>query len=158
MIEYNKRMLDKIKTIHKHPQVGRVARQVKDIRIIGFAAFAVLVLLVSWSTVTVIQTNYDLQKQVSKIEQQNKVSELQNNNLKLRNQYYNTDQYQELTARRQFGKAAPGEKVLLVPKNVALAHTVDLPKNDAQFNTAPAKPFYQQNFNTWMDFFFHRQR
>ncbi len=150
-------MIDKIKNLHKHPKVGQLAGQAKDIRVIGFAAFAILVLLVSWSTVTVIQTNYNLQKQVSTLDQQNKVSQLENNNLKLKNQYYNTDQYLELTARRQFGKAAPGEKVIIVPKNVALAHTVDLPQNKDKSKDDGDKPFYQDNFEAWMNFFFHRQ-
>lgn len=151
-------MIDKIKNIPQHPRVTRLAAQAKDIRVIGFMAFAVLVLLVSWSTVSVIQTNYDLQKQVSTLAQQNKVSELENNNLKLKNQYYNTDQYLELAARRQFGKAAPGEKVLIVPKNVALAHTVNLPDAATKKTTDDQKPVYQRNFETWMDFFFHRQQ
>lgn len=129
----------------------------KDIRVIGFAAFAGLVLLVSWSTVTVIQTNYDLQKQVSQLEQQNEVNRLENNNLKLKNQFYNTDQYLELTARRQFGKAAPGEKVLLVPKDVALAHTVDLPEPKNSHTTDSDKPFYRRNWESWLDYLFHRQ-
>ena len=155
-------MLDKIKNLPKNardnPRVGRLANQAKDIRVIGFVAFAVLVLLVTWSTVTVIETNYDLQKKVSTLEQQNQVSQLENNNLKLENQYYNTDQYLELTARRQFGKAAPGEKLLIVPKNVALAHTVDLPKAADKTKQPSDKPFYQQNFEAWLDFFFHRQQ
>ncbi len=135
------------------------ALQLRDVRVLGLAAFGVLVLLVSWSGVQVIQTNYDLQKQISKLQQQNAVQQLENTNLNLRNQYFNTDQYLELTARKQFGKAAPGESVLLVPKSVALAHTVNLPKPTSQPKDAPEthKPKYQQNFEAWMDFLLHRE-
>ncbi len=111
--------------------------------------------LVSWNTVGVIQTNYDLQKRLSRLEQQNEVYNLENENLKLKNEYYNSDQYLELTARKQFGKAAPGERVYIVPKNVALEHTVELPKPKEQApEVANPKPMYQRNFEAWMDFFF----
>jgi cell division protein FtsB len=148
-------MFGKIKSIYKHPY----AQQLKDTRVLGLLAFGVIVLLVSWSGISVIETNYELQQQIARLEQQNKVAELENNNQKLRNQYYTTDQYLELQARRQFGKAAPGETLLLVPKNVALAHTTDIKEPAAakeQENAVPHKPTYQQNFEAWMRFFFHR--
>jgi hypothetical protein len=47
---------------------------------------------------------------------------LQNENDDLKNAYYKSPQYLELSARQNFGLAAPGEKELLVPKAVALAH------------------------------------
>src|SRR5437667_142896 len=72
------------------------ARQLRDVRVLGLVIFGGLVLLVSWSGIQVIQTNYDLQKQISKLQQQNQVQELENNNLQLTNQYFNTDQYLEL--------------------------------------------------------------
>jgi cell division protein FtsB len=147
-------MFEKIKTIHQHPFL----QQFKDVRAIGLLVFGVIVLLVTWSSLGAIQANFELQKEISKLQQENKVNELENTNLKLKNEYYNTDQYLELTARRQFGLAAPGEKVLLVPKSVALAHTVETLKEDkqAQTVTLPGKPWYQHNFEAWMDFLLHR--
>lgn len=146
-------MLDKIKMTIRHPLI----QQLRDVRFVGFCVFGVLVLLVSWSGVGVIQTNYDLQRQISALQQQNTVFELQNKNLQLSNQYYHTDQYLELQVRQQFGKAAPGETLLLVPKKVALAHTVDLGSKDKQSSRRVIKkPFYQRNFEAWMDFLFRR--
>jgi len=135
-----------------------ILNQFKDIRFNGFIAFGVLVLLVSWSGVSVIEANYELQKQVSKLEQQNKVSELENQNLKLRNEYYKSNQYLELTARRQFGKGKPGETLLLVPKNIALQHAAPRQEKDIQLKSAPhiRKPFWQTNLEAWIDFFSHR--
>ena len=148
-------MFSKIKKYQSHPWV----KQLHDIRVLGLLVFGVIVVLVSWNGVNVIQTNYDLEKQVSKLDQQNQVQQLENNNLKLQNQYYTTDTYLELTARKQFGKAAPGETEVIVPKSVALAHTVDLSQIDtsATKKTAPAKPTYQRNFESWINFFAHRQ-
>lgn len=147
-------MFDKIKKYQQHP----FFQQFRDIRFVGFVVFGILVLLVSWSGVSVIESNYVLQKEVSKLEQQNQVAQLENNNLKLQNQYYNSNQYLELTARRQFGKGQPGEKLLLVPSSVARKYTVDIPDNAKSSEATPTlvKPRYQRNLEAWSNFFTHR--
>lgn len=146
-------MFEKIKS-----RVTKIdVNQLKDVRVIGLIVFCVIALLVTWSGLGAIQTNFVLQKQIARLEQENRVKELENTNLKLKNQYYDTEQYLELQARRQFGKAAPGETMVLVPESVALAKTIEL-KKDVPEETLPApeKPGYQQNFEAWMDFFFRR--
>jgi len=147
-------VLGKIKNLPNHP----LAHDLRDVRVLGLLVFGVIVLLVSWSGVRVIEVNYQLQQQVTRMQEQNKLKDLGNANQKLENQYYQTNQYLELQARKQFGKAAPGETLLLVPKNIALAHTIELPQVEEQTTTtvASSKPFYQQNFESWMRFFFHR--
>ncbi|HET7640937.1 MAG TPA: septum formation initiator family protein [Ktedonobacteraceae bacterium] len=135
------------------------AQQLRDVRTVGLYAFLVVVLLLSWSGAKVIDTNYGLQRQIANLEQQNTVAELGNQNLKLQNDYYNTPQYLELTARANFGLAAPGETVLVVPKATAIAHTVQLPDAERQqaTKTKGKQPAYQRNFQAWMNFFLHRQ-
>ncbi|QQS20126.1 septum formation initiator family protein [Candidatus Saccharibacteria bacterium] len=128
----------------------------RDVRNVGTLAFVVLVLLISWSGVRAIETNYRLQQEVARMQEQNEVKKLQNENQKLENQYYTTPQYKEVTARQNLGLASPGETVLLVPKDVALAHTVIMPNERAKTSPAKKKPFYQKNFEAWIDFFFHR--
>lgn len=135
------------------------ADRFRDIRAIGLAFFLIIVLLITWSGVKVIETNYRLQRQISQLEQQNEVHQLANTNLRLQTEYLETDQYQELAARRTFGLAAPGETVWVVPKAAALAHTIDLPDNDAAGTEAVQKrqPTYQRNIQAWMDFLLHRE-
>lgn len=146
-------MLEKIKKYQNHPY----AEQLKDVRVIGLLVFCVIALLVAWSGLGAIQTNFVLQKQIARLEQENKVKELENTNLQLKNQYYNTDQYLELQARRQFGRAAPGETVVLIPREVALSRTVEVEQEETKDKTiVPDKPVYQKNFEAWIDFFFHR--
>ncbi len=110
--------------------------------------------MISWSGVKSIQTNYQLQKQIADLNEQNNVQQLQNGNLKLQNQYYNSKQYLELSARENFGLAAPGEKELLVPTQVAWEHTVNLPSSVV--TAANQKPNSESNFESWVDFFLHR--
>ena len=146
-------MLEKIKRLHEHPYT----QELKDVRVLGLIVFCIIVLLVSWSGVRVIETNYRLQQQIARFEEEKKLLELANANKKLENEYYNTDQYLELQARKQFGKAAKGETVLIVPESVARAHTKDLEKEaQEKQNDKPGKPLYQRNFEAWMSFFFRR--
>lgn len=146
-------MFEKIKT-----NVKPWLMQLNDPRTLGLVAFGVIALLVTWSGIKAVQTNYELQKQISVLEQETQVQELENQNLDLQNQYLNTDQFLELAARRQFGLAAPGEKLILVPKTVAMAHTLNLDSkpNDTKAITVVNKPAYQRNFQAWINFFFHR--
>ena len=133
--------------------------QLQDVRVVGMLSLAVMVLLISWSGAKAIDTNYRLQKQISRLEQQVAVSELSNKNLQLQNEYFKTNQYLELSARQNFGLALPGEKELIIPKTVALAHTTNVQNaEEAQAAQTKAKqPTYQRNFQAWMNFFLHRQ-
>jgi cell division protein FtsB len=128
----------------------------RDIRNVGLLVFVVIVLLISWSGIKTIQTNYTLQKQIAELKQENQVQNLENTNLQLQNQYYGTDQYQEVAARQNLGLGSPGETELLVPKSVALAHTVKQPDAATADAKKPHQPFWQRNFEAWMDFFLHR--
>src|SRR5665213_736281 len=113
----------KIKTAQYKQKAVIYAQRLGDIRFTGQLVFALIVLLVTWSGIKSIQTNYGLQKQISALNQQNTVQQLQNNNLALQNNYLNSNQYLELAARQNFGLAAPGEKEIIVPESVALAYT-----------------------------------
>ncbi|HVU59355.1 MAG TPA: septum formation initiator family protein [Candidatus Saccharimonadales bacterium] len=126
-----------------------------DVRFAGQIVFVIIVLLVSWSGIKAIDANYSLQKQITALQQQNTVQELENNNLKLQNEYYDSDQYLELSARQNFGLAAPGETELLVPKSVAMSYTVPEPKQAAPA-AAATTPAYLRNLQAWLNFFLHR--
>jgi cell division protein FtsB len=131
-------------------------RDIQDIRVMGMVVFMVVLLLVSWSSIRTIDSNYRLQKQISELSQQNDLQHLSNANLKLQNNYYKTDQYLELAARQNFGLARPGEIELIVPKEVALAHSVPAAATE-QSKAAGVQPFWQHNMQAWVDFFLHRQ-
>lgn len=148
-------MIDKIKNL----DYQKIIKELRDLRMIGLLVFGVVILLVSWSGIGVIQTNYELQKKISKLKQEVSLMQLENSNLQLRNKYYDTEQFLELEARRQFGKAAPGEKLLIVPKTVALAHTQELPQEPEHVKESldsAHKPFYQENLEAWLHFLFRR--
>ena len=143
-----------------HTLIAKV-RQFLDVQSLGLIVFAVIALLVSWSGVKAIQSNYKLEQQISQLRQENELQELQNNNQKLKNQYYNTPQYLELAARQNFGLAMPSEKELIVPKDVAMSHVKGVQPADAPAAAVVSEanrkqPFYQRNMQAWMNFFLHR--
>ncbi len=142
-------MYEKIKTI-----VIDYLKSLTDIRVLGQTVFVIIVLLTSWSGIKAIQTNYELQKKIVRLEQQVEIAELENRNLELSNKYLETDQFLELSVRRQFGKAAPGERIYIVPKDVALKYAPELPNQDTGKKDQTAKPWYQQNLEAWLNFFF----
>jgi cell division protein FtsB len=128
-------------------------QQLTDARNIALYIFAVIVLAISWSGVKTLQTNYELQKQISTLKQQNEVLTLQNGNTALQNQYYQTNQYLELAARQDFGLAAPGEKILLISKDVAMKYVdPSLSPHSSSKNTADKRSRYAKNFQAWRDF------
>lgn len=130
-----------------------------EVRVIGLVVFAIIILLVSWSGLKVLQTNYELEKKMAQLQQRNSLKKLENENIKLKNTYYESNQYLELTARRQFNKAAPGERLYLVPSSVAMAKTVELPKEQVTTKKEPpAKSKYAQNLDDWMKFLFQRKQ
>jgi cell division protein FtsB len=130
--------------------------RLRDIRFAGQVLFVIIVLLISWSGVKAIKLNYDLQKQIATAKQEDAIQQLENNNLSLQNEYYNSKQYLDLQARLNFGLADPGEQEVLVPKSVAMyyAPNISLPSSE---QSRVAEPAYQKNVQNWVNFFLHRK-
>ncbi len=143
--------------IHHKKKALFYLQRLSDIRYAGQLLFVVIVLMISWSGIKSIQTNYGLQKQISKLNQQNSLKKLENNNLTLQNDYYKSNQYLELSARRNFGLAAPGEKEIIVPQSVALTYATPLPETAKPQTITVKQPAYQRNIQSWVNFFLHRQ-
>lgn len=136
----------------------KTLKQFSDIRIIGLLAFGFVVLLVAWSSLKTLQLNYELEKEKASLEQKNRIKKLENENLRLQNVYFESDEYLQLSARRQLNKAKPGEKLYLIPKSVAMSHTVQLPKTKQEIRQEKerSKSRFSKNLEAWRDFFLHR--
>ncbi len=133
--------------------------QLLDTRNIGLYIFTVIVLAITWSTIKTIQSNYDLQKQASLIKQENQILQLQNQSTALGNKYLQTDQYLDLAARQNLGLAAPGEKVLLVPKTVSAKYldaSIKLQSSNLTGSSIDSRPKYIKNIEAWRDFLLGR--
>jgi cell division protein FtsB len=132
------------------------ARQLFDIRNIALYIFGIVALAITWSGIKSVQANYELQKKISELNQQNSVLKLENENTNLQNKYYLTDEYLELSARQNLGLAAPGEKVLLIPNTTAMKF-IDRSLVSKQPSKAVAsadkRSRYVKNLEAWRDFF-----
>lgn len=147
-------MIEKLKKLN----YKKLYKELSDVRLIGLVMFGIVAVLVAWSSLKTLQINYDLQKKEAVLRQKNTNKKLENQNLKLRNTYLETDEYLELTARRQFNKAGPGEELYLIPEEVALSKVVETPKTPTEIEQQKIenRPQYQQNFEAWLDFLLHK--
>ena len=124
-----------------------------DPRLLVLALIAVIAVSVFWNGAKIVQQNYDLNLKAAEIQQENEVLELENRNKELQNEYLKTEEFAEITARRVFGKAAPGEKVYIVPKEVAL-NSLSQPAQAEPVDVIEDKPQYQQNLEAWLNIYF----
>ncbi|MBX4190761.1 septum formation initiator family protein [Candidatus Saccharibacteria bacterium] len=148
-------MFEQIKNVTNNKRV----KQLLDPRNIALYIFGVIVLAIAWSGANTVQSNYELQKEIATLKQQNQVIALQNGNTYLQNQFYKTNEYLELSARQNLGLALPGEQVLVVPKSTSMKY-ID-PKlrkqsNPARTTVKDTRPKYKKNLEAWRDFLLGR--
>jgi cell division protein FtsB len=105
----------------------------------------------AWSTIEAIQRNFKLQQQVDSLNQQIAVQELENKSQALQNQYYQSPEYLELSARERLNKASPGESVIVLPAN----KVQPAPEEQLQTNETPITS--RSNFAQWMFFLFGKK-
>lgn len=143
-------------------KINEKIKLLSDVRVIGLLAFFAVILMVSFSSVRVLQTNFELQKKENELQQVNEIKKLENENLKFKNVYFESDEYLELTARRQFNKALPGEELYVIPESVAKRYVKDTPKvatsEEELRQEEENKPTYQRNLEAWRDFLLHKDR
>ena len=133
-------------------------KQLTDISNIVFYTFALIVLAIAWSGVRTVQSNFELQKRISTLKQENTVLRLQNENTILQNKYFETDDYLDLSARQDLGLAGPGEKVMLIPKSVALKYIDQtLAPSPTSSNLIENRSKYLKNLENWRDFLLGRK-
>ncbi|MDO4271815.1 MAG: hypothetical protein Q4C83_02440 [Candidatus Saccharibacteria bacterium] len=109
-----------------------------------------IVAVVAWilMTINVLNNNYKLQRQVDNAKLDNQITELENENLKLEQMYYQTDEYLELSSRSLLGKALPGENVVILPR---IEHT-ETGSSDGKATTS------KSNLDQWLDFLFGQHK
>lgn len=133
-------------------------KRLSDPRNVGLYIFCIVVLAITWSGVRTLQNNYSLEKKISALNQQNRVLELQNENAALTNNYYKTGEYLDLAARQNLGLAAPGEKVLLIPRTVALKYVDQSLSSSGADTAAPNdRPKLVKHLEAWRDFLLGRK-
>lgn len=98
--------------------------------------------------IQVLNNNYKLQRQVDNAKLDSQMLELENQNLRLEQLYYRTDEYMELSARSLLGKALPGEHLVVLPR---VSHASKAKRPGGVVAT-------KSNFDQWLDFLFGQNR
>ena len=101
----------------------------------------------TWGAISSMSRNWALEEKLKTRRLEAAKLELEVQTLKLEQQYFQTEEYQELMARTKLGKKAAGETVVILPENSEAAKTKYV-KEDAE----PSK--YRNNFSEWLDFLF----
>lgn len=119
----------------------------------GALALGLLIALSwSWGTVSTLQKNFQLQQEVDSMQQEVELADLQNQNLKFQQNYLRSNEFLELTAREKLGKAAKGEKLVILPDSSGMKDQATVAKTPARAVKEP------DNFSQWMQFFFGRKQ
>ena len=118
------------------------------------AVIAIAALIaISWAigSVSMMQRNYALQRKVDAKQRELQLGQLEVQTLEFEKKYYQSEEYQELSARENLGLASKGEKVLILPKNSQKAINADKKQAIAAIakNEPTVKP---SNMRQWIDF------
>lgn len=90
---------------------------------------------------------WSLQTKLNALLAQEDLTKIEVEKLKLEQQYYQTDEYQELMARKKLGKMAVGETMVILEPNSKTASEKYLNDNDSQKQE-------RSNFAQWLDLIF----
>ena len=108
----------------------------------------------AWGSIGMMQRNYALQKEVDTKARNLKLAELETQNLKYEQRYYQSEEYQELEFRKRLGLANPGEHMLILPPNSQQAKEADVVAANRPVRASEPTSDFQQ----WMNFLFGGNR
>lgn len=103
----------------------------------------------TWGSISSMTRNWDLAQTVMSRQREKALLELEVETLELENEYYLSDEYQELAARKYQGKLSPGETMVYLPDNPNSAQS-----SDSEEETAPVTTNTMSNFEQWLAFLF----
>jgi cell division protein FtsB len=105
----------------------------------------------AWGSVSTMQRNFALQKEVDAKRRELELTDLEVLTLQYQQNYYKSDEYKDLAAREHLGLASPGEKVLMLPKNSP--GVIKQSKTEGDKATAIAVGSAPSNLQQWLNFF-----
>jgi hypothetical protein len=105
----------------------------------------------TWASVQALQRNYTLQRELDTKKLEQRLVELETQNLTFEQRYYQTGEYKELAMRERVGVVLPGEKVLFLPPNSAQVKMLDARSTETPVANEPRQA---SNFEQWIAFLF----
>ena len=115
--------------------------------------FAIVLCLVwTYQSIAAMSRNWDLADNLTRQKSQLELLDIEVETLSLENEYYQTEEYQDLMARKLLDKQLPGEKMVVMPENSEAAKT----KHQTEEETASelGQEPERSNFEQWMMYLF----
>lgn len=134
-----------------------ILKSVFETRNLGLYAVFIIALSVTWSSIKIIQKNYELEKQINQLQQEVTIQDQTNKNQSLKNEYFKTDAYLDIAARKYFGKSLPGEKLIQVSPDVSQKYTHPEAEPVSTQTAVRTAPKFVQNWQDWINFFLHKE-
>ena len=111
--------------------------------------FAIALCLVwTYQSVAAMSRNWELSERLNKEKRELELAKIEVEAAELENEYYKTDEYQELLARKFLDKELAGEHMVVLPENSEEA------KNKFSEVIIEEKETEKTNFDKWMMFLF----
>lgn len=108
----------------------------------------ILCLMWTYQSIVAMSRNWELTETLAKEKRELQLIEIETEELELENQYYGSNEYQELLARKFLDKQLPGENMVVMPSNSDEAKK----KHDTQPSIVVEKQY--TNFEKWINFLF----
>ncbi len=111
----------------------------------------VILILFLFGSITSLTKNWGLKQEINEREAELAYLSLQVENNELENQYYASEEYQELAARRLQNKKLSGEHLVYLPSNTERARS----KHRAETSEEKMIKNEKTNFDQWLSFLFN---
>lgn len=117
-----------------------------------FGFFVAVIVCLAWTygAVSSASRNWQLEQRLNNKRRELRLLELEIDTIELENQYYASEEYQELAAREKQNKVAEGETLIYLPENTDYAKH----KNKIVQPVINEEPEEKTNFEQWMSFVF----
>lgn len=102
----------------------------------------------TYGAIVSLSRNWELEQRLISKRREVRLLELEVETIELENQYYASEEYQELAARSKENKILPGETLVYLPKN---SEEAKKKHEDAEVKISYAEP---SNFRQWLSFLF----
>ena len=112
-----------------------------------------IVLCLTWTyqSIAAMSRNWELSEKLTAERRQLELASLEVEAAALTNEYYKSNEYQELMARRNLDKKSPGENMVILPENSDAAKNKH--KEEPKAIIVEEEPEYS-NFEKWMMYLF----
>ena len=107
-----------------------------------------LCLMWTFQSIQAMSKNWELSERLATERRNLELLQVEVETAELENEYYKTEEYQELSARRHLDKKLPGENMVVMPENSEEAKN----KHKEVKEVAEAREY--SNFEKWMKFLF----